>query len=199
MWATDVDDKHDLQGTGLDRNFDRVDLDHDGKIDHPEELPSAGKYWREHSWKEIKQRVRKGVELMFVNAFEEYPLLHLLQMLWGGILVWACARRWEDAVLAVKQWKWEMLYVAALLTVFVYLFGWFTPLKVGPRLLNSISLIPIFFCMAGAHWLLRRDAVTLSGHRLSTEKLLVLGFLATWFALTACGLPSDLEIGYFAG
>jgi hypothetical protein len=199
MWGSDVDDKHDLQGTGLDRNFDTVDLDHDGKIDHPEKLPSAGKYWREHSWKEIKERLRKGVDGMFDNAFEEYTPLLWLQMVWAGILVWAASRRWQDTVDAVKRWKWEMLYVAILLTVFVYFFGWFTRLNVGPRLLNSISLLPIFFCMAGDRWLLRRDTVMVRGLALSTEKVLALCFIATWFALTACVLPSDLENGFFAG
>lgn len=199
MWAEDVHGKHDLQDSGLDRNLDKVDADRDGRIDHPEQLPSAGKYWREHSWKEIKQRARRGVEMMFDNAFEEYTPLHWLQIVWGGILVWAAARRWEATVEALRRWKFEMLYVALLMTVFVYLFGWFTPLKVGPRLLNSISLIPLFFCMAGTHWLLRGDVVKLGGAPVSTEKLLVLGYVAIWFAFTAFALPPDLAIGYFAG
>ena len=136
---------------------------------------------------------------MFFNAFEVYTALHWFQMIWAGVLVWAVARRWDDAVAAVWEWKWEILYVTALLTVFVYLFGWFTPLKVGPRLLNSISLIPIFFCMAGARALLRHDTVRIGGAVCSTEKLLIMVFLATWLAVTALQLPSDLADGYFAG
>jgi hypothetical protein len=113
--------------------------------------------------------------------------------------VWAASRRWHDTVEAVKRWKWEMLYVAILLTVFVYFFGWFTRLNVGPRLVNSISLLPLFFCRAGTRWLLRNDTVIVRGVVLSTEKLLAVCFIATWFALTASVLPSDLENGYFAG
>lgn len=199
MWATDVDNKHGLQRMGLDRDLSPVDKDGDGKIDRPEELPSAGKYWREHSWESIKKRLLRGIDSMFFNAFELYTALHWFQMLWAGILVWAVARRWDDAVSAAWQWKWEILYVAGLLTVFVYLFGWFTPLKVGPRLLNSISLIPIFFCMAGARALLRHDTIRIGGVECSTEKVLVMAFLATWLAVTALQLPPDLADGYFAG
>jgi len=213
MWAVDVDDKHALQGTGLDRNLDSVDLDHDGKIDHPEKLPSAGKYWRDHSLgpdekfgkrlsyfvHQLKERLERGIDLMFDSGYDEYAPLLWLEMVWAGILVWAAARRWDDAVAAVKRWKWEMLYVAALLVVFVYLCGWFTPLKVGPRLLISISLIPLFICMTGVRWLLKDDSIRIGGGVVSTEKLLVLCFIATWFAFTAWVLPPDLQNGYFAG
>jgi hypothetical protein len=87
----------------------------------------------------------------------------------------------------------------ALLTVCVVLFGWFTPLKVGPRLLNSISLIPLFFFMTGTRWLLRQDTITLGGAVLSSEKVVTVAFLAVWLALTLFALPADLAIGYFAG
>jgi hypothetical protein len=199
MWATDVHDKHRMQAIGLDRNLGEFDKDGDLKVDNPESLPGPGKYWREHSWDHIKSRIFRGTTMMFVNCFEEYTAIHWVQMLWAGILVWAAARRWGDLVEAWARWKCEILYVVGLLTIFTLLFGWFTPLKVGPRLLNSISLVPVAFCMAGARWLLRDDAVTVRGTAISTEKLLALCFLATWFALTAYALPSDLENGYFAG
>ncbi|MFZ4764023.1 MAG: hypothetical protein ACOYMN_03640, partial [Roseimicrobium sp.] len=159
MWATDVDDKHGLQRMGLDRNLATVDKNGDGKVDQPELLPSPGKYWREHSWKEIRDRLSRGTTNMFRAAYEEYTMLHLFQMLWAGVVVWAVARRWEQALAAWREWKWEILYVAALLYVFVYLFGWFTPLRVGPRLLNSISLMPIFCCMAATRALLHGDVI----------------------------------------
>jgi hypothetical protein len=136
---------------------------------------------------------------MFVTADASYTALHLVVLGWAGILLWAAARRWPEAVDAVARWKWEMLYVAAFLTVCVLLFGWFTTLEVGPRLLNSISLIPLFFFMAGARWLLRRDTVRAGEAVFSTEKVLTLGFLAVWLALTLFALPPDLAIGYFAG
>ena len=74
-----------------------------------------------------------------------------------------------------------------------------TPPKGGARVMNSISLIPIFFCMAASRALLRRDTIRIGGVVCSTEKLLVMAFLAMWLAVTALQLPPDLADGYFAG
>ena len=199
MWAKDSKEKAWLQRISIDRNLNEVDKDGDLKIDHPDALPSARKYWRDHSWKHIKLRINRGIEMMMETVFEEYTAMTWMQMLWAGILVWACARRWDDAVEGIRRYGWGVLYTGLLLTVFVYLFGWFVVLKVGPRLMNSISLIPLAFCMAGTRWLLRNDTITVRGAVLSTEKVLTLCFLVTWLVLTALWLPPELAIGYFAG
>ncbi|MEZ0387129.1 MAG: hypothetical protein ACAI34_08695 [Verrucomicrobium sp.] len=199
MWATDVDDKHDLQGMGLDRTLASVDKDGDGKVDKPEDLPSASKYWREHSWESIKDRIERGVVMMYRNAFVEYPPFFAMLLLWSGLALIAMATCWEKASLGILKWKWELAYVAILLTAFTYLFGWFTTLKVGPRLVNSISLIPLLFFMAIVHHLWKDKAVRLAGRVFSSEKLLIVAFLITWVAFTALHLQDDLIGGYFAG
>ncbi|WP_038170537.1 hypothetical protein, partial [Verrucomicrobium sp. BvORR106] len=109
------------------------------------------------------------------------------------------AVNWEQASLGVLKWKWELLYVAGLMTAFCYLFGWFTTLKVGPRLVNSISLVPLLFCMAVVHGLLKDMPVRLGGRTFSLEKLLLAGFLVVWLGFTALHLADDLNGGYFAG
>lgn len=199
MWATDVDDKHDMQGMGLDRSLESVDKDGDGKVDNPDELPSARKYFREHSLESIERRVERGVVMMFNNALAEYPPFFVMLLLWGALMLMAMAVNWEQASLGLLKWKWELLYVAGLMTAFCYLFGWFTTLKVGPRLVNSISLVPLLFCMAVVHGLLKDMPVRLAGRTFSLEKLLVAGFLVVWLGFTALHLADDLNGGYFAG
>jgi hypothetical protein len=199
MWAEDVHQKHEMQKMGLDRDLSTVDKDGDGKIDNPESLPTAKNYWNQHTWEEIKKRFEKGTSMMFINNFEEYTAIHWLQILWAGIVVWAASRRWHEAVFGAWSWGWSMLFLAGFLTALVYLFGWFTPLKVGPRLLNSISLIPIFFCMAAAAYLLRKDSFKVGSWTISSTKALTLVFLAFWLVLTVRNLPHELELGYFAG
>jgi hypothetical protein len=199
MWAEDVKEKHELQKMGLDRDLTLVDKDGDGKIDHPEALPTAKNYWKQHSWAEIKKRFNKGVSMMFTNNYEEYTAIHWLQIMWAGIMVWAASRRWNEAVFGTWSWGGSMLFLAAFLTVLVYLFGWFTPLKVGPRLLNSISLVPLLFCMTAVAAMLRRDSFKLGSWTISTTKALTLVFLAFWLVLTSLQLPYDLQNGYFAG
>lgn len=199
MWATDVDDKHDIQGWGLDRSLARVDKDGDGKVDNPDELPSAMRYWREHSWDSIKNRIERGVVMMYRNAFVEYPPFFAMLLVSACLMLVAMAVNWEQASLGILRWKWELLYIAGLLTAFSYLFGWFTTLKVGPRLVNSMSLIPLLFSLAVVHGLLREKAVHIRGREVSLEKLSVLLMLAIWGVVTAIHLADDLQGGYFAG
>lgn len=199
MWAEDVHQKHEMQKMGLDRDLSTVDKDGDGKIDDPDSLPTAKNYWKQHTWEQIKKRFIRGVSMMFTNNFDEYTAIHWLQILWAGIVVWAASRRWNEAVFGLWSWKWSILFLAGFLTALVYLFGWFTPLKVGPRLLNSISLVPLFFCMAATAYLLRRDAFRVGSFEVSTTKALTLVFLAFWLVLTALHLPENLQNGYFAG
>lgn len=199
MWAEDVHEKHQMQKMGLDRDLSTVDKNGDGKIDDPDSLPTAKNYVKQHSWEHIKKRFMKGTSMMFTNNYEQYTGIHWLQILWAGIVVWAAARRWNEAVYGAWSWAWSILFLAAFLTVLVYLFGWFTPLKVGPRLLNSISLIPILFCMAATAFLLRRDSFKVGSWTVSSTKALTLVFLAFWLVLTVRILPYDLQNGYFAG
>jgi hypothetical protein len=199
MWATDVDDKHNMQGMGLDRSLASVDKDGDGKVDQPDELPSAKKYWRDHSLESIERRIERGVVMMFNNAFVEYPPFFAMLLIWGALTLAAMAVNWERASQGLLKWKWELFYVAGLLTAFCYLFGWFTTLKVGPRLVNSISLIPLMFCMAIVHGLLKDMPVKLGGRTFSLEKLVIVGFLVFWIGFTALHLADDLNGGYFAG
>ncbi len=199
MWAESTQQKHDLQTMDLDRDLTTVDKDGDRKIDNPDALPSARNYWKNHSLEHIQKRLVRGVSMMFTYSFDMYTAIHWLQMLWLGILLWAVARRWREAVFGFWSWRWSLLFIACFLTLVVYLFGWFTPLKVGPRLVNSISLLPLFFCMAATAGLLRRDSFTVGGVAISTTKALTLVFLAFWLVLTALQLPPDLRDGYFAG
>lgn len=199
MWAESKEEKHAVQDLGLGTLNSVTIRDADAPAKEDLNLPGPAKYWREHTWDHISKRLRRGINMMFVNADADYTALHLLVLVWAGILLWAAARRWPEAVEAMGRWKWEMLYVVALITVCVLLFGWFTSLKVGPRLLNSISLIPLFFFMLGTRWLLRQDTITVGGAVLSSEKVVTVGFIAIWLALTLFALPADLAIGYFAG
>lgn len=136
---------------------------------------------------------------MFKFGFFEYPLLSLMLAVWAAIAVWAISRRWRDAARDVLVCKWEILFIVVLVTVFVLLFGWFTALKVGSRLIFSISLIPLFFCAAVAHHYLKDEFETIAGVKISMEKLLALFFLIFWAVASAMQVPDELLVGYFGG
>ncbi len=188
----DDDEKHMLQKLNLDYNLNNLPAD-------LTQLPSMERYLKQHTFEDIKARERKGLWSMFKFAFIEYPLLCFMLAVWAAIAVWAISRRWRDAAKDTLVCFWEIAFLVILVTVFVYLFGWFTPLKVGTRLIFSISLIPMFFCAAVAHHYLKDESETIAGVKISMEKLLAFGFLIFWAVATVMQVPDDLFLGYFGG
>ena len=186
------DEKHMLQKLNLDYSLENLPAD-------PSELPSAQRYLKNHTFEDIKARERKGLWSMFKFSFIDYPLMCFMLAVWAAIAVWAISRRWRDAAKDALTCFWEILFLVVLVTVFVYLFGWFTPLKVGTRLIESISLIPIFFCAAVAHHYLKDEFETIGGIKISMEKLIVGCFLVFWAVATVMQVPEDLLTGYFGG
>lgn len=192
MWGEDKDDKHYLQSLHLDVDLTELPAD-------PSSLPSAGRYLKEHTYEEIKQRLLKGLEVMFKLAFTDYPALYFMLAFWSGVLIWASCRRWPDTVFALWRFRWQVLFVAAFLSVFTLLFGWFSPIQVGPRLLVSITIAAFFVCVSASRWLLRDEVENIAGIPVSLEKLVAIGFLVLWSAATIFHVPPDLAIGFFAG
>ncbi len=193
MWGEDVDDKHWLQSLSLDYSLNNL------KPGDKEKLPSPAKYWKEHTKTEIVTRLERGIEMMFHQAYTEYSWLFLFMLGWASIAFCAVACRWDEAVRGFLSWKWELLYLTLLLFAFVILFGWFVPMKVGPRLILSVSLIPIAFFIAVTHHLLKDQSVSISGMRLSFEKLLATLMIVIWLGVTFTHTPFDLANYYFGG
>ena len=209
MWATDVDEKHFLQKTSLDRNLDYI-------TDHPErvaELPSSAKYWREHPWQSpalqkntrdlktigIVDRLFHGMDMMFNDAFDEYMGLYFMIGVWICIVLWAMAVYWQDAASRLWEYKWELLFATVLVSLFAFLFGWFVPIKAGPRLINSVALIPLFFATAMTHKLLKDKTLSYGGATLSVERIAATVFLIFWGVFSALQVPAELQLGYFGG
>lgn len=192
MWGETEAEKHYVQSLHLDANLTRLPADRS-------ELPGARKYWREHTPDQIKARIYKGMNTMFKLAFIDYPLLYFMLAFWAGVMIWAFCRRWPDGVIALWNWKWEALFAAAFLGGFTLLFGWFTAIKVGPRLIVSVTVAALFVCVAASRWLLRDEVEMMGGVPVSLEKLVAAGFLAFWTLATLMQAPADLAVGFFAG
>ncbi len=192
MWGEDGDDKHYLQSLKLDIDLSSLPAD-------PSTLPGAAKYWREHTPEQIKERLLKGLDMTFKLAFIEYPLLYFMVAFWAGVMVWAFCRRWPDGVRELWKHGWEALFVVAFLGAFTVIFAWFSPIQVGPRLINSITIAALFVCVAASHEMLRDEVEVIGGVAVSLEKLVAAGFLVFWAVATLMQAPADLAIGFFAG
>src|SRR5262249_36440369 len=133
LWVEDVDDKHRMQQLNLDINLANLPADRST-------LPSFQKYTANHKGhvlKDIEARLWKGLDIMFKLAFMDYGLFYFFVAVFAGTAIWGAARAWPESAQAMWDWKWELLYIFGLGGAFVVLFGWFTPIKVGPRLIES--------------------------------------------------------------
>ncbi|MCE9518656.1 MAG: hypothetical protein K8R87_03695 [Verrucomicrobia bacterium] len=192
MWGETEDDKHYLQSLHLDVDLSELPAD-------TSKLPSAKKYLQKHTTKEIKGRLYKGMDVMFKLAFTDYTLLYFMVAFWSGIMLWAFCRRWPDGIFALWKCRWEAFFVVSFLGVFIVLFGWFTPIHVGPRLIASITIAALFICIAVSRWMLRDDVAIIGGVQVSLEKLVATGFIILWAMATLMQAPADMAIGFFAG
>src|SRR5207247_6961389 len=125
--------KHLLQRSGIDRSLTNINID-------PAQLPSASKYFARHSLRDVKERLRNGLRSMFKLAFIDYAPLYYLLLVWAGLALWALCHRWPASWREAWDWKCEVFFIAALLTLFTYLFGWFVPIKAGPRLIDTVTM-----------------------------------------------------------
>ncbi len=192
MWSDTKEDKHYLQSLHLDIDLTGLPAD-------PSSLPSAKKYWSEHTKKQMQYRLYKGMDMMFKLAFRDYTLLYFVITFWAGVMVWAFCRRWPDAVYALWKCRWEALFLVLFLGVFSVLFGWFSPIQVGPRLLVSVTIAALFVCMAVTRWMLRDEVEVIGGVPVSLEKLVAVGFIVFWAVATLAQVPPDMAIGFFGG
>jgi len=191
MWVEDGDAKHLIQRSGIDKHLEDADL---GSL---KELPTLKKYWASHTWKHITDRLCEGSADMMQMLMQDYTLLTYFILLWFGIMLWAISRNFDAAVtLAREHWQ-EVAYVAGLVVLYTFLFGWYTALKVGPRLIASVSLIPIFFCMLVTHHFLENETEEIFGTKVSAEKLLVGLFVVIWAVATVLHVPPNLALGQF--
>jgi hypothetical protein len=202
MWASVADketvdrkedEKHWLQGLGIETSLANL------KPEDKERLPTAAKYFREHSLQSIQDRLLKGMDMMFTMAFNDYAALHYFIALWCGLTLFLLTWRWEKTVHGFFRWFWEIIYVVVLLCSFCVLYGWFVPLQVGPRLLLSVTLVVPAFCMAIAYQWLRDAPLKIGGTRLAWDKIVATLFILLWARVTWVQAPSDLMMSFYGG
>jgi hypothetical protein len=191
MWGEDEAEKHRLQKSGVDRDLKAI------SPEELAELPTAQNYLKTHTLEHAQERLAYGTLAMINMLIDDYTVLSYFVMAWLVVMLWPLARRFDLVVTDVKSHWPELVYAAGLVVLFTFLYGWFTQLKVGPRLIASVGLIPIYFSMALVHHYLRGESETVFGIKVSLEKLMMIIFFIPWVILTIYQLPADLAQGYF--
>jgi hypothetical protein len=132
----------------------------------PEQLPSAGKYWREHSLEQIAYRIGHGLRgLAFQNAMliGYYKFVVALAMA-AAIL---CARHGRRARRLLAEQPFASLFCICFFALYLFLYGWYDMIVNDTRFILSIFL-PFFFAASIFVLALGKDRiVAIAGRRLA--------------------------------
>ncbi|HET9418109.1 MAG TPA: hypothetical protein VFO30_02110, partial [Chthoniobacterales bacterium] len=116
----------------------------------PNELPSAAKYWREHSLGQIVHRLGNGLASMLKRSAKPtgYYKFVLLFAVAGAFAL----RRGESTIAFVKQRAFAASFCILFMVVYVLLYAWYGAIITDSRFILSLFLPFIF---AGTVFLLR--------------------------------------------
>lgn len=192
IWCENVDEKHAVQ---------RMEVDlRPATPEELERLPAAEKYLAKHSFSDIRKRIKKGCESMIRNAEEQHAELLFALKLCGSLLLLAIGLHPRKAWRLAKERVWEIALAGGVVIAFGLLFSWLQPIRVGPRMITSIHLVPLFFCLLWMREILRDETWKTAGMTLAAERTLaalvllpaavILGWSVMWL---------QMPVQYFGG
>ena len=147
----------------------------------PEQIPSLGKYMREHSTQQILARFSEGASTLLQRASHSYGYFKyvviyatasLLVILFQPIATWR----------AIRARPYLVLFMAAFLTSYFFLYAWYTRIAPGNRFMLGQFLPCLFVFSLILTRLAPRDwKVPVEGARISVLtffNLCLLGFVS---------------------
>lgn len=105
----------------------------------PEQIPSAGKYWREHSVAQIGGRLGTGLTQILTNNAGLHGYYKYLLTL-GGIAAVLALRRRRELLQAIEARLFATLFVALFFGGYLLLYAWYEPLSGHSRFLLTLFL-----------------------------------------------------------
>ncbi|GJM40738.1 MAG: hypothetical protein DHS20C20_10200 [Ardenticatenaceae bacterium] len=111
----------------------------------PEEIPSAAKYFREHSLAEVKERFTDGFESMYESMNESYGYLKHFILFFSLVLGLFLFFPQRGKVI-FQKYAYPILFSSSFFVIYVLLYAWYMPIASGNRLVLGIfsSLLFIF-------------------------------------------------------
>jgi 4-amino-4-deoxy-L-arabinose transferase-like glycosyltransferase len=135
----------------------------------PDQLPSAAKYWRQHSLGHIAQRLGNGLATMVTRNAK--PSGYYKFMLLFTVVGVFALRRHELAMQVVKERTFAAIFCILFMAVYVLLYAWYGAIITDSRFILSLFLPFIF---AGSLFLLRvfdEQRHAICGRQFATAKL----------------------------
>lgn len=106
-----------------------------------EDLPSARKYWKDHTLSQITARLGNGIVTVFKVAWSSYGYLKYaaIYLLFALLFVVQHARRAREMLFRGTTGA-ASLFVISYFSVYLLLYSWYTPIADGNRLTLSLFL-----------------------------------------------------------
>ncbi len=109
----------------------------------PDQVPSAAKYWREHSGEQIIGRLWRGfignaIHDARLNGYYKYLLLL------GGATAALALRRRTEFLRLLRAYLFPAVFVALFFSCYIVLYAWYEPLSGDSRFLLALYLPFIF-------------------------------------------------------
>jgi hypothetical protein len=136
-----------------------------------EDLPSARKYWREHTVSQIAARLGNGIATVFRVAWSSYGYLKYaaIYFLFALLFTFQHPRRARDLLFRGGA-SAASVFIISYFTLYLLLYSWYTPIADGNRLtlslfLPGVAAIGYYLVRAGGH------PIRVAGLRLTTADL----------------------------
>ena len=135
-------DHWDEVEAGTKAHGDRV-----GWPDMPvEKLPSAAKYFREHTLADVRERLSTGFLIILIAALASYGYLKYVIIFFGFVLTLFILNR-KYAVAIIKKYSFLSLFAASFFAAYLTLYAWYWPISSGNRFVLAL-FTPFMFTLA---------------------------------------------------
>lgn len=191
LWCEDVHEKHKIQKMPISAQ--------PATPEELAELPTAKKYLAKHPLPELRNRLKKGYKYMMQNVWEQHTELMVAASLCFYLLLLVIGlyprKAWELA----KSRPVEIVFAAMVIFGFGLLYAWLQPIRVGPRMITSIHLVAMFFCLLWLREIVRGEVWRVRGMTLSVERVIVALLVPVWIFLTVLMLTVGMKGTYYGG
>lgn len=142
-----------------------------------EQIPSLGKYVREHSLQQIAERFTQGLKIVWnmVMTSYGYGLFVLLYALAGALLLWQ-GRQHFGALLRQSDQLVLIGFVLCYFVSYLLLYAWYTRIAYGNRFVLALFL-PLLFCFVRLLGYGRRQELTMTLGGVTTPVAAISGFV----------------------
>ncbi|MGI8819841.1 MAG: hypothetical protein ACR2ID_03060 [Chthoniobacterales bacterium] len=157
----------------------------------PEQIPSAAKYWREHSFADIAARLTNGfIATITHNArVEGYWKYALLLSLAAGIVA---LRQRKEAMALLREQPFPALFVALFFAAYVLLYSWFERMTGDSRFVLALFLPFVFSLSKLIQCLVVRRTTPLAGRAVTVLSALT-GLVMLFAAFDAVFVAAQLR------